>query len=469
MASIKYYYRSQKDIGELTVRFTHTRKIDLFARTKILVPKKSWDQKKQRCRNVGEMKTASKTNNKLLMLEASLIEQFNADYSNGEEIDKFWLKKAILKFFNRPKHEAEDKKASAAKTYFTDFCKQWTVENFDTGKWKNVKTKEPLAKKSVLHYKSTLDKLIEFEKHTGEKIRNKSVDIDFCEAFKEYLADVGNYSQNYISKNLDRIKFFCARAEENNIEINKAFKSKMFSAPSEKTYDPYLNEQEIKSIFELDLSEEPILDRCRDWFIIGLHTGLRVSDFLRLSEHNFENGMITIQNQKTRAFVTVPVHERVEATLKKRNGKLPPKTLSTHLNENVKKICARAGINQMIEASILNPETKRKEKGLYPKYKAVSSHICRRSFATNHYGKIPTSTIMKIGGWTTESAFLKYIKKSSVETAIELKGYWERQKLKSINNGKETETSTKRRRTKAASRTGRPGLVRKQNLQGTGI
>lgn len=59
-----------------------------------------------------------------------------------------------------------------------------------------------------------------------------------------------------------------------------------------------------------------------------------------------------------------------------------------------------------------------------PKYKLVSSHTARRSFATNAYlAGVPTISIMKITGHKTESAFMKYIKISGKENAVKLKGH----------------------------------------------
>jgi integrase len=53
----------------------------------------------------------------------------------------------------------------------------------------------------------------------------------------------------------------------------------------------------------------------------------------------------------------------------------------------------------------------------YPKYELVSSHVCRRSFATKLYRKIDTLTIMKITGHKTEKQFLEYIKITPKEYA----------------------------------------------------
>ena len=42
----------------------------------------------------------------------------------------------------------------------------------------------------------------------------------------------------------------------------------------------------------------------------------------------------------------------------------------------------------------------------------ISTHIGRRSFASNFYGNIPTPTIIKVTGHSKEETFLKYINKS---------------------------------------------------------
>ena len=60
----------------------------------------------------------------------------------------------------------------------------------------------------------------------------------------------------------------------------------------------------------------------------------------------------------------------------------------------------------------------------------VSSHVCRRSFATNHYGELPTPVIMAITGHTTEKMFLNYIGKTAKDNAEVLKQYWKLQETK---------------------------------------
>jgi integrase len=46
-----------------------------------------------------------------------------------------------------------------------------------------------------------------------------------------------------------------------------------------------------------------------------------------------------------------------------------------------------------------------------PKWELITSHIGRRSFATNFYGKINQQLIQSVTGHKTETSFLKYINK----------------------------------------------------------
>ena len=68
-----------------------------------------------------------------------------------------------------------------------------------------------------------------------------------------------------------------------------------------------------------------------------------------------------------------------------------------------------AGINGLVSGFKNNPKIRRKEVVSAPKYEFVTSHIMRRSFASNYYGKIETPLLMNITGHSKESTFLTYI------------------------------------------------------------
>jgi hypothetical protein len=72
----------------------------------------------------------------------------------------------------------------------------------------------------------------------------------------------------------------------------------------------------------------------------------------------------------------------------------------------------------------MNSDSKRKVFGLYPKFELVTSHIGRRSFATNHYGRLRNFSIMLVTGHKTESQFLEYIGKRNTDHINDFHKYY---------------------------------------------
>ena len=68
--------------------------------------------------------------------------------------------------------------------------------------------------------------------------------------------------------------------------------------------------------------------------------------------------------------------------------------------------------------------------GLYPKYELISAHTCRRSFASNYYGQMPTSAIMEITQHVSEKVFLSYINITPKENAEMFRMYRDRMQMK---------------------------------------
>lgn len=99
---------------------------------------------------------------------------------------------------------------------------------------------------------------------------------------------------------------------------------------------------------------------------------------------------------------------------------MPKKIGKNSFNKYLKELCRRAGINTIVKAR--QPRTATTESKLIEgqKWEFVSSHVCRRSFATNYYGKIPTSTLKAITGHATEEMFLRYIGKTAYNHAKEM-------------------------------------------------
>jgi len=158
-----------------------------------------------------------------------------------------------------------------------------------------------------------------------------------------------------------------------------------------------------------------------------------VSDLLTLTKDNLtdKNGieLIELKQKKTGKQVYIPLHQKVKEILNKRNGDFPRKLSAQRFNEHIKKVAQMAGINQLTKGAIMQPiivdgkNAFRKLEGEFHKYELVTSHICRRSFASNYYGEMPTALIIQITGHSSESQFLDYVGKPPIDHAQQIAEY----------------------------------------------
>ena len=424
MATVKLLVKGKKNPSTLYIRFLNGRQFDKICSTNLSVDPAQWDNKKSNYKNLSSIKDRVKKQANFERLKIHVLESYNDAYMNGEVIDKDWLNNTVNTFFNRPKQETK-LAIQDHYVYLSDFA-EWWIEN-KAPKWKTDKNKF-LSKRVIQQYESNIKIWKEFEGKKKYKIKDVSNDV--LDAFTSFMADQ-SYAAATTKRHLSRAKFFIARAATEGIQIDPTYQDRVFvKKDDEDISHPYLNEQEIDAIYKLNLSHDISLDNIRDNAIIGLWTGLRISDFNKnLDIGNIDGDYIKIRTKKTGTWVTIPLHPQVKEVLNKRHGNLPVKSSDKHFNEKIKVICMLANIDQKIKGgiTIVDEETgvKRKVYDVYKKYKLVSSHICRRSFATNLFGKVPNSVIQAIGGWAKEDMMLHYIKKTKTESADQLKQYWD--------------------------------------------
>ena len=239
-----------------------------------------------------------------------------------------------------------------------------------------------------------------------------------------------DYHINTTSKELSQIKTLCKFALTEKKVINDEIFN--WQLESERTPFIFFNEDEIKLIEEKDNLPESLAN-ARDWLLISLYTGQRVSDFMRFdksmvkkkkNKNGIEVSLVEFTQVKTNGKNAIALHPKVLKILENRNGDFPRPISSQKYNEYIKDVCKEANINQKVKGSKMNPDTLRKEYGTYEKWELVTSHIGRRSFASNNFGKIPTALLMKATGHKAESAFLAYINKSERESALEISDYY---------------------------------------------
>ena len=268
-----------------------------------------------------------------------------------------------------------------------------------------------LAHNTIRTYKSLYRIIKEYELEKSQQLFLAGIDKNTAVSFTQFLKIEKQYSDNYCGQLLKLLKIILRDAQKSGFEIHPY--SNYIESFKQKSSDRiihFLNPAEIKVLKGLERIPSELEDSYK-WLLIGLSIGQRVSDLLSLNASNIRkanNGLyIDIIQQKTKKAVTIGVADPLVIDLLESEF---PKVLSQEaFNKQIKMICKIAGIDEVVRGFKNNPKTRRKEVLSAPKYEFVTSHIMRRSFATNYYGKIETPLLMNITGHTKESTFLTYI------------------------------------------------------------
>ena len=413
--NLKYFIiKGKKKYCSIYVRFWDSKRFDQKTRTGISTMVNDWSESKQRIKVRPNSLNTDELNRKLTELEQYIYESYILDYNSKTYISNDWLKTKVATFFGRVSEN------ELYKAYFVDWA-----EKFVATAHKRLNNGKPITENTIKNYSSTLNKLKEFEKHQNRKYRFEDIDLNFHRDFIFFCREKYKLNNNSIGSLINRIKTFCRNIELDGFPINPKYKHKEFSIPKNQTYDIYLTTDEIKRIYEFDFSCNEKLDNTRDLFIIGLVTGLRVSDFLKITEENILENVINITTTKTNQNLTIPIHPYFNQTLNKRGGKFPRKISDQKFNKYIKEIAKTVGITEKTFGSKIEENSKTKTEGYYEKWELVTSHTCRRSFATNLYlGGIEVVIIRKATGHTSEKSFINYVKASQDEHIKKISEYW---------------------------------------------
>ncbi len=422
MARIKFFTKTNIDPANIYIRFYHSKDFDLNCKTGFLISPKYWSNKQQRVKTTSANTFDQIINPKLNDLKETILTQYNITFNSGRKIDKTWLQTVVSNFNKQPLSEEDN-----PKYYFAPYFENFIEESKNKI---NPRTNKKIDSKTISKYKTALDRVTDFEKFTNTRLRLIDIDLNFHKEFLSYLVTQWMYNGTTNEKYIHIVKSVCKDAKQKGLDVSNDIESKHFTVKREKTYDTYLTEVEIEKIYKLDINDES-LEHVRNWIIIGVWTGLRVSDLKRLNKVNLKKETIEITTQKTGDDAIIPIHPQVKEVVKKYNNGFPPPLSEQHFNKKMKDVGELAKITQITKGKVPHKvtlpngeEVYRDKIGEYKKFELLSSHTCRRSFATNLYGKLPNRTIMAITTHKSEAQFEKYLKQSQLEHVTALKDYW---------------------------------------------
>lgn len=429
MATVNFLYRSTKDNEPLNIRLLFRyNDIDYSKGAKTQFYIYSYDELIEDNKLSGRVYWKKLHNKKTNDLDIQ-----NKQVEVGNEINK--IKNHVLKAFNN---------ASIVEVINDKDWLKTIVENYYNPKEKTVELpcdllgyfdyyieekKSSLANQTLKNYGVVKNLLTRYQNSIGITINIIDVDLSFKTALEKYCIKEG-YAINTTSRVIHAVKTICLHARYNGLETS--FQLEKVKLKEVKVENIYLTFNDLEKIEKADLKADYLIN-ARDWLIISCYIGQRQSDLLRLTNKHVrtenEKKLIEFTQKKTGKIMTVPLHPKVIEILDKRKGEFPRPISEQKYNKYIKIVCQEAKLKEKVRGSKKVETSKgskkyRKQTGIYEKWELVSSHIGRRSFASNFYGQIPTSYLIYVTGHSTEKMFLSYIGKSNKDLAMEITNYF---------------------------------------------
>jgi integrase len=404
MATLKYIIQSKSESSNIYVRYSIDRKTNLKRKTGFVINPKDWSLDKALPKQNREDLKAIKS--KLDKLAVHINEAYNGAVNIGTEFNGDWLQHQIDLFNNKIVVVDMDVLTNSIDAYID------RGDNLTRGSIKNLDN----LKKFIVNYETDALK--------GKQVLIRNINLDFIDAFKKYHKSKGR-SINYIGTYISILRAVVNKASLNGIPIHPQFKQiKAIKEVKSPDQIIILTEEEQELIRNVTLEREAH-NNARKWLLLGCVIGQRAGDLLNVMEKNIKdiNGIkiIELKQQKTGKLVAIPL---LPDALEIVESGLPYKISLEHFNKYSKDICEIAKIETIVKGKMRIDDKRTLTAGSYKKWQVISSHVCRRSFATNFYGKIPTSVLMNITGHGTESVFLNYIGKTTYDNAYQMLEYF---------------------------------------------
>lgn len=267
----------------------------------------------------------------------------------------------------------------------------------------------------------------QYEEKRNIKLTFEAVTVDVLKDFEKYLVSESEKSvkgktvkapkgKNTVIRIMKNTRAFWnyARTElkKKGIEISYPF-GKEGHKISKETYGKpiYITTDERNFLFHATLPNER-LSRVRDLFVFQCLIGARVGDMIRLKKSNIQNGVLSYIPRKTKekdeTEATVPLHAMAIEILNRYDipdGSLLPFISDQRYNVYIKELFEVVGLTRVVTRT--HPRTKKEEQVRL--CDIASSHMARRAFVGNLYGKVDNGIISSMSGHKDDSkSFARY-------------------------------------------------------------
>lgn len=444
MASVNFIYRSKKDNAALKVRLQdkgeNNKTFQFEANTNIHTSKVFWNGKLKKDKN-GKLRDGRNLDNYSILPVRFMSYQKISGTNLGNELDEVYKKTNDLERFILEKYE-QDKPTKENKHWLKSIIKEYDTPKVEKRIYptilvdfidfylQDMKAINNLKESKRKRLNTTKNKLIRLETELNRTYRLTDINDSFKADFMSFSAKY-KYSQNTQSGDFQRIKTICKYASKKGLQVDNIIFDTDFKIDKIKSPKIYLTHEDIEAIKKANLKHD-YLKNARDWLLISIYTGQRISDFMRFNSSMIftdesERTFLLFEQTKTKHDMYLPVVPELQEILNKRNGEFPRKISDQKYNDYIKEVCKAANLNTICEGKkriCLKSDKSKATKydyrdivGKFEKWELVSSHIGRRTFATLNYGNKDTPDLMYFTGHTTEREFLNYIVRPDHEKA----------------------------------------------------
>jgi hypothetical protein len=324
--------------------------------------------------------------------------------ANDLPTSPFTLKTAYLKTLKMKddKQHQQDKHDKVNLTSISSLIGKWIKEGLDNY--------QPSTKKVVI---TSIKMFQDYLKVSGQpKLERKELSLDIISEYARHLQVKKKLKDSTHGKKMKHLRWFLKYIKFDSSQINEI---KIRSVkPSERNII-HLTSSELEALEFVDVSYDKELQRSKDAFLIGCYSGLRMSDIKRISKHRIENNCINLTLKKNRVSVSIPLLTQLEKILQ-RYEYSAPKISEQQLNDSIKIVCQKAGINKKI--FFKSKKAGQLIETLHPKHELITSHCAGKTFislAGEKWGLTPTDVAAIVG--KDVKTILGYYLKPDQETA----------------------------------------------------
>jgi integrase len=283
--------------------------------------------------------------------------------------------------------EAQEKPATpfTVKQEYLQFERQKVITHREGDKKEkqNIETVSSMVKRwidnDIFMYKQSTQKTIKqslgqfqlFLKSTGlQTLQRQHLNSTIIRQYERYLQDKKKLSNGTHGRTMKHLRWFLKTLDYDVSSIAIRVHRKEIIAL---TYD------ELLLLENVNVSESTEQQKSKDMFLLGCYTGLRISDLKRLNETRIVEGRIKMILQKNKKEVTIPLRDEARHLLEKYEM-AAPKISEQQLNESIKTVCDKAGINKImtIKKNVAGKDIEQRK----PKFQLITSHTASKTFIT---------------------------------------------------------------------------------------